>query len=125
MRISNTKRLYELNKNQESFINDDGGMDLLHTEDDIEIMVSQTFIAIPEYNLYIRSGVINEWDEEGKLYVLGEYVTVISETPEINEGDLITYITGDCVTAVDEWFGGDVPTEQIEQLMCEVNAENL
>lgn len=125
MRISNTKRLYELNKNPESFINDDGGMDLLHTEDDIEIMVSQTFIAIPEYNLYIRSGVINEWDEEGKLYVPGEYVTVISETPEINEGDLITYITGDCVTAVDEWFGGDVPTEQIEQLMCEVNAENL
>ena len=125
MRISNTKRLYELNKNPESFINDDGGMDLLHTEDDIEIMVSQTFIAIPEYSLYLRSGVINEWDEEGKLYVPGEYVTVISETPEINEGDLITYVTGDYVTAVDEWFGGDVPTEQIEQLMCEVNAENL
>ena len=125
MRISNTKRLYELNKNPESFINDDGGMDLLHTEDDIEIMVSQTFIAIPEYGLYLRSGVINEWDEEGKLYVPGEYVTVISDTPEINEGDLITYITGDYVTAVDEWFGGDVPTEQIEQTMCEVNTENL
>lgn len=125
MRISNTKRLYELNKNPESFINDDGGMDLLHTEDDIEIMVSQTFIAIPEYSLYLRSGVINEWDEEGKLYVPGEYVTVISETPEINEGDLITYVTGDYVTAVDEWFGGNIPTEQIEQLMCEVNTEKL
>lgn len=125
MRISEIKRLYELNKNPESFINDDGGMDLLHTEDDIEIMVSQTFIAIPEYNLYLRSGVINEWDEEGKLYMPGEYVTVISETPEINEGDLITYVTGDYVTAVDEWFGGDIPTEQIEQLMCEVNTENL
>lgn len=125
MRISNTKRLYELNKNPESFINDDGGMDLLHTEDDIEIMVSQTFIAIPEYNLYIRSGVINEWDEEGKLYVPGEFVTVISKEPNINEGDMITYVTGDYVTAVDKWFGGDVPTEQIEQLMCEVNTENL
>ena len=125
MRISEIKRLYELNKNPESFINDDGGMDIFHTEDDIEIMVSQTFIAIPEYNLYLRSGVINEWDEEGKLYVPGEYVTVISETPEINEGDLITYVTGDYVTAVDEWFGGDVPTEQIEQTMCEVNTENL
>lgn len=125
MKISDTKRLYELNKNPESFIDDDGGMDLLHTEDDIEIMVSQTFIAIPEYNLYLRSGVINEWDEEGKLYVPGEYVTVISDTPEINEGDLITYVTGDYVTAVDEWFGGNVPTEQIEQLMCEVNTENL
>ena len=125
MRISNTKRLYELNKNPESFINDDGGMDLLHTEDDIEIMVSQTFIAILEYNLYLRSGVINEWDEEGKLYVPGEFVTVISKEPNINEGDMITYVTGDYVTAVDEWFGGDVPTEQIEQLMCEVNTENL
>lgn len=125
MRISEIKRLYELNKNPESFINDDGGMDILHTEDDIEIMVSQTFIAIPEYNLYLRSGVINEWDEEGKLYMPGEFVTVISETPEINEGDLITYVTGDYVTAVDEWFGGDVPTEQIEQTMCEVNTENL
>ena len=125
MKISDTKRLYELNKNPESFIDDDGGMDLLHTEDDIEIMVSQTFIAIPEYNLYLRSGVINEWDEEGKLYVPGEYVTVISDTPEINEGDLITYVTGDYVTAVDEWFGGNIPTEQIEQLMCEVNTENL
>lgn len=125
MKISDTKRLYELNKNPESFINDDGGMDLLHTEDDIEIMVSQTFISIPEYILYLRSGVINEWDEEGKLYMPGEFVTVISETPEINEGDLITYVTGDYVTAVDEWFGGDIPTEQIEQLMCEVNAENL
>lgn len=125
MRISDIKRLYELNKNPESFINDDGGMDLLHTEDDIEIMVSQTFIAIPEYNLFLRSGVINEWDEEGKLYVPGEYVTVISDMPEINEGDLITYVTGDYVTAVDEWFGGDIPTEQIEQLMSEVNTENL
>ena len=125
MRISEIKRLYELNKNPESFINDDGGMDILHTEDDIEIMVSQTFIAIPEYNLYLRSGVINEWDEEGKLYMPGEYVTVISETPEINEGDMITYVTGDYVTAVDEWFGGDVHTEQIVQLMCEVNTENL
>ena len=125
MRISEIKRLYELNKNPESFINDDGGMDILHTEDDIEIMVSQTFIAIPEYNLYLRSGVINEWDEEGKLYMPGEYVTVISETPEINEGDMITYVTGDYVTAVDEWFGGDVYTEQIVQLMCEVNTENL
>ena len=125
MRISEIKRLYELNKNPESFIDDDGGMDIFHTEDDIEIMVSQTFIAIPEYNLYLRSGVINEWDEEGKLYMPGEFVTVISETPEINEGDLITYVTGDYVTAVDEWFGGDVPTEQIEQTMCEVNTENL
>ena len=125
MRISDIKRLYELNKNPESFINDDGGMDLLHTEDDIEIMVSQTFRAIPEYNLFLRSGVINEWDEEGKLYVPGEYVTVISDMPEINEGDLITYVTGDYVTAVDEWFGGDIPTEQIEQLMSEVNTENL
>lgn len=125
MRISNTKRLYELNKNRESFINDDGGMDLLHTEDDIKIIVSQTFIAIPEYNLYLRSGVINEWDEEGKLYVPGEFVTVISKEPNINEGDMITYVTGDYVTAVDEWFGGDVPIEQIEQLMCEVNTGNL
>ena len=125
MRISDIKRLYELNKNTESFINDDGGMDLLHIEDDIEIMVSQTFIAIPKYNLYLRSGVINEWDEEGKLYVPGEYVTVISDMPEINEGDLITYVTDDYVTAVDEWFSGNVPTEQIEQLICEVNTENL
>ena len=99
--------------------------DLLHTEDDIKIIVSQTFIAIPEYNLYLRSGVINEWDEEGKLYVPGEFVTVISKEPNINEGDMITYVTGDYVTAVDEWFGGDVPIEQIEQLMCEVNTGNL
>lgn len=125
MKISDTKRLYELNKNPESFIDDDGGMDLLHTEDDIEIMVSQTFITIPEYNLYLRSGVINEWDEEGKLYVPGECVTVISDMPEINEGDLITYVTGDYVTAVEEWFGGDIPTEQIEQVLCEVNTEKL
>ena len=31
----------------------------------------------------------------------------------------------DYVTAVEEWFGGDIPTEQIEQLICEVNTENL
>lgn len=125
MRISNTKRLYELNKNPESFINDESGMDLLSTEDDIEIMVSQTYIALAGYGLYLRSGIINVWDEEGKVYMPEDYVTVISTTPDINEGDMITYVIGDYVTAVDEWFGGDVPTEQIEQLMCEINPENI
>lgn len=125
MDIKDTKRLIEISNNAESFINDESSMDLLYTEDGVEIIISQTFIAILEYNLFLRSGVINEWDEEGKCYVPGEYVTVISDTPVINEGDLITYITGDYVTAVDEWFGGDIPTEQIEQLMCEVNTENL
>jgi len=100
-------------------------MDLLYTEDGVEIIISQTFIAIPEYNLFLRSGVINEWDEEGKCYVPGDFVTVISKVPNINEGDMITCVKSDYVTAVDEWFGGEIPNEQIEQTMCEINTENI
>ena len=123
MDIKDTKRLIDISSNAESFINDESGMDLLSTEDDIEIMVSQTYIALTEYGLFLRSGVINVWDEEGKLYVPGDYVTVLSTNPDINEGDMITYVTGDYVTAVEEWFGGEIPTEQIEQIMCEIIAK--
>ena len=123
MNIKDTKRLIDISRHAESFINDESGMDLLSTEDDIEIMVSQTYIALTGYGLYLRSGVINVWDEEGKIYVPGDYVTVISTTPDINEGDMITYVTGDYVVAVEEWFGGDISTEQIEQIMCEIIAK--
>ena len=125
MDIKDTKRLIDISRNAESFINDESGMDLLSTEDDIEIMVSQTYIALAGYGLYLRSGIINVWDAEGKLYVPGDYVTVISTTPDINEGDMITFVTGDYVTAVEEWFGGDIPTEQIEQIMCEIISETI
>ena len=125
MNIKDTKRLIDISRNAESFINDESGMDLLSTEDDIEIMVSQTYVVLTGYGLYLRSGVINVWDEEGKFYVPEDYVTVISTTSDINEGDMITYVTGDYVTAVEEWFGGDIPTEQIEQIMCEIISETI
>ena len=125
MNIKDTKRLIDISRNAESFINDESGMDLLSTEDDIVIMVSKTYVVLTGYGLYLRSGVINLWDEEGKLYVPGDYVTVLSTNPEINEGDMITYVTGDYVTAVEEWFGGDIPTEQIEQIMCEIISETI
>lgn len=125
MDIKDTKRLIDISRNAESFINDESGMDLLSTEDDIEIMVSQTYIALAGYSLYLRSGIINVWDEEGKVFMPEDYVTVISTTPDINEGDMITYVTSDYVTAVEEWFGGDIPTEQIEQIMCEIISETI
>ena len=125
MNIKDTKRLIDISSNAESFINDESGMDLLSTEDDIEIMVSQTYIALTGYDLFLRSGVINVWDEEGKLYVPGDYVTVLSKKPNINEGDMITYVTSDYVTAVEEWFGGEISTEQLEQIMCEIISETI
>ena len=125
MNIKDTKRLIDISRNAESFINDECGMDLLCTEDEIVIMVSQTYIVLTGYDLFLRSGVINVWDEEGKLYVPGDYVTVISTTSDINEGNMITYVTGDYVTAVEEWFGGDIPIEQIEQIMCEIISETI
>ena len=125
MDIKDTKRLIDISRNAESFINDESGMDFLSTEDDIEIMVSQTYIALAGYGLYLRNGVINVWDEEGKVYMPGDCVIVISTTPDINEGDMITYVTGDYVTAVEEWFGGDIPTEQIEQIMCEMISQTI
>lgn len=116
-------RLIDVSKQAESFMNDDSAVDILQTDDGIELLVSGWYALLEGYEVILRAGIVCMWDDEAKMYMPDEYVTIVSEAVHINEGDNITYVTGDFVTAVYEWFDGKIPSEQIEQIKCEIKSE--
>lgn len=123
MNIEKVKRLVDASKEAELFINDDTAADIMQTEDGTELIVSRTSIVPEGYEVILRAGIVSMWDEEAKMYMPDEFVTIVSEVEEINEGDNITYVTGDFVSAVYEWFNGELPYEQIEQVKCQIKEE--
>lgn len=93
--------------------------DIAETDEDMQLVISGWYVAIPEINLNLREGVVCVWDEEEKLFMPDFAVTVIYEG-DIDSKDWIYYEQDGFVVTLANWLNGRLPVEQIEQLWCEI-----
>ena len=90
--------------------------DIAETED-IWLVISGWYVWIPEYALVLCKGIICVWDEESKMHIPDEAVTVIRE---IGEPDIIFYLRGSFAEALSVWTDGAVTESEAEELKCRI-----
>lgn len=93
--------------------------DIAETDEDMQLVISGWYVAIPELNLNLREGVVCVWDEEEKLFMPDFAVTVIYEG-DIESKDWIYYEQDGFVVTLANWLNGRLSVEQVEQLWCEI-----
>ena len=93
--------------------------DIAETDEDMQLVISGWYVAIPELNLNLREGVVCVWDEEEKIFMPDFAVTVIYEG-DIEGKEWIYYEQDGFVVTLANWLNGRLSVEQIEQLRCEI-----
>ena len=93
--------------------------DITETDEDMQLVISGWYVAIPELNLNLREGVVCVWDEEEKIFMPDFAVTVIYEG-DIEGKEWIYYEQDGFVVTLANWLNGRLPMEEIEQLRCEI-----
>lgn len=93
--------------------------DVAEAEEDYQIIVSGVMVAVGSLNLYLREGVVCNWDEEAKMFMPDFAVTVLYEMDGGCE-EWLYFEQDGFVTTLANWLHGSMPVEQIEQLWCEL-----
>ncbi len=88
--------------------------------DTMQLVIYGWWVYIPELNVSLRLGTICIWDEEGRIYMPDVDVTVVYEGRVFPKADTLYYKRDDFVSTIDEWLGGSLDMDRVEQLWCEL-----
>lgn len=89
-------------------------------DDNMQLVLYGWWVYIPEMNVSLRRGTICIWDEEGSVYMPDIDVTVVYEGRVFPKADTLYYKQDDFVSTIDEWLGGSLDMDRVEQLWCEL-----
>ena len=88
--------------------------------DGAELVLSGWWVYIPDLDLSLCPGTVCMWDDEGKIFMPDFDVTVIHEGKVTGQADTLFYKPDGIISTLDEWLGGSIDMDRLEQLWCEL-----